>query len=830
MVYERWKYKANVNVGTPSATAGALSKIVIPCLPGMDIYFRDIRFAAAGKALPYWIEESTAGTSATVLISLPAASTRINLRYGYGPAATETSISGLGALFFDNLEGGTIQAAKWDTKNNTFGDGVISIKTDQKYNNYSLGIDEASNSGGSPSYDQCHALIKILLTSVPTGTTFFIRNKARRWKTTSSATAFCGFGYGGTSDSAAELYNLPVDDAWHEYLTKIERTGTSAWTFTIYQDGTQVYTGSKTKTFSTNFLYGIQTRKSPGYSNYVRIDNVLAWTGTAPSLTLGPHYEASQPTAGALSMEGARLGVGMRPGYSLRDQPITAQGSLQTAGAYSTRNVTGGAVTLGMTAAAETHDTKIIINAGLGLHVAADPLKYYLEIDAALKTAGTFTRKDYLHFSEMLYTLTNYGAVKFETLSDYPAIEADVSKSITDAVWQLQTTFVGPNAPGPFYPLHHEAKDHNGVTRHLFTGIIPQIDKEIGSTGIKTKVTAYDYGWYLSSQYIPDNARTMEVTTAWWSWGRASWQAWINYLLEDTGITAYRIRTGPSVLWKQFIFSNKTTKKEAIDQISEYCGYIFEVKWRDYGTADNPDWRPVAYWVPQAEIDDTDDGLDIPAPVTLSWPDPHLVDLPTITTAPEERINRVRIIGSDPDGNYYSQTYETSAVTAGTELPREYMEESSALTSQSQVNTYASAMLTYFTRPAVTVTMKFIDRFDLQLYQKIKFGAGFPQELYSLTDGTDSINYLRIVGIKYHTGPANNYVEVTAVYDHPIIIVRKRHNVLLPNFFTEVTARVQKGIDSQVKSVVGTVESISSDKKTAVIVSEFGNRIRVRLQ
>lgn len=792
--------------------------------------FKDLRFSAQGGALPYWVEINNSGANAAAWVRLPANVTKIYYHYGRGPAVSESGTAGLSTLFFDDLESGAVASARWDTKNNQFGDASIGIKTDQKYNNYSIGIDESDGDGGDSGYDHCHTLIKIPLTSVPVNTTFSISLRAIRWKNTTNPGTFCGLGYGGTSDSAAELYNFPVDTAWHEYTTTVTRTATSTWTFTIIKDGVQVYTGSKTKTFSTNFIYGVQTRKSLGQSNYVRLDNVLAWLGPAPSLQVLSHYPAQGSQAAALSMESAQTYLGMAPGYALQDQPVSAQTAIQAAPDFSEREITGGGTNTGMQAQAETHDISIQAETAMTLQVQADPLKYYMTVEAGTGAAAAVTRKDYLNYRTEATLQPGYGAVKFETLRDYAVVSADVSRTVTDAVWQLQTEFIGPQAPGAFFPIHHEAVDHEGVTRHLFTGIAPTVDKEVGSTGVKTRVTAYDYGWYLSAQYVPDDARTVEIDTSWWTWGRNTWQEWINYLLEDTGITAYRIRTGPSTYWKQFVFSNTTTKKQAIDEISKYCNYIFEVKWRDYGTLENPDWRPVAYWVPEAEIDDADDGLDIPAPVTLTWPDPTLVDLPTVATNPEERVNRVRIIGSNGQGTFYQATRETAAVTAGTELPREYMEESSNLTSQTAVTNYAVSMLNYFTRPGVTVQMKFINRFDLQLYQKIKFGTGFPQELYELTDGRDSINYLRIVGIKYHTEEANNYVEVTAVYDHPIVIIKNRQRYLKPNWFTEVESSIKRGIEQQIKAVAGTIDSISSDGKTAVLLTEFGSRINVRIQ
>lgn len=836
MAYLSWKFKGDIRAENGSTTAVTFGKITIPWLPGMDPTFKDIRFSGkGGQPLKYWIQTSTAHTktttgSAVIWVQVPVNTNKIFYHYGNGAAASESSLAGLGTLFYDDLETGAVDSAKWSTKSSMYG-GTAGIRTDYKTGAYSIGTNQAAMQGeGVSNYDQCDALLKIPLTSIAVGTTVNIAMSVRHWKTTTYGAVFGGLGFGGTT----EIYGISNTGVWKEVLSVITRTATSSWSITIYVDGSLLGTVTKTKTFSTYFLYGLQTRleMGSGYSCYLRADNVLAWAGTAPTLTLLSHYPAPDPQAAALSMEGARAALTLSPGYSMKDAPISAAAALTLSPtAPELRAITGGVGNLTLSPTFEIHDIKISIEAALNLSPIAAPLKYYLEeAGETLTLAPTFPpTKDILSYSPELILYPVCTETKSETLADYPVGEATVSKTITDACWQLETEFVGPEAPPVFFPLHHDAQDHTGVTRHLFTGIAPSMNKDVSSAGMKTRATAYDYSWYLSAQYIPDDARTMEVSTAWWVWGRSSWQDWIEYLLEDTGITAYRIRTGPAVVWKQFIFTNKTTKKEAIDQISKYCNYVFEVRWRDYGTTENPDWRPVAYWVPEAEIDDSDDGLDIPAPVTLTWPEPHLVDMPKIETNPEERINRVRIIGANGEGAFYSRTVETAAVTAGAELPREYMEESSSLTTQTQVNTYASAMLTYFARPAVTVSMKFIDRFDLQLYQKIKFGAGFPLEFYELTDGRDGINYLRIVSIKYHTGPADNYVEVTAVYDHPIIIIKNRQHIVKPCWITEVEDSVKKGIESQIRATVGTIESIAGDGLTAVMITELGSRIRIRL-
>lgn len=795
--YQAWKFKGDIRVNNYDSTPGALSKIILSWAPGMAQDFSDVRFSGpAGQPIRYYTGDTTAGVSATFWLKLPVGLSKIHYYYGNGQAVSESSLTDLDSLFSDDLETGVVDTDKWATKINSVAGhlGSVGIRTDKKYGAYSIGIDQPGAMGdGVGIYDQCHALIKIPLDSVPVGSIFGINMKARRWKETDWYGHFAGFGYGDTSEDS-ELYNFSWDDIFHDYLTVVERTAETAWSFTFYRDGVLDYTVTRTFAFDTNFTYGVQTRHNSASDNslFVRIDNVAAFIQASTTLTVLGHYPAH-----------------LSPGAYLR--LIDGHTALQAAQAVTLLDK--------ITPAAA-------IEAAVGVSTYSD-----YDMNTALQVRPAVFVKEFLNLSTAM-TAALVGSIRsVDTLAGYDVGEVEVSKSVTDAFWQLSAEFFGDTAPVDFTPLHHEAADYAGVNHHLFTGINPTSDKTMGSAGNKTQVTAYDYGWYLSAQFIPNDSRVMEVSTIDWPWSPfADWESWIEHLLEETGITAYRIRAGPSTFWKQFIFSNKTTKREAIDAICKYCNYVFEVKWHNYGDDTEPDWRPVAYWVPQAEIDDDTDGLDIPSPLTLNWPDPYLVDLPKITMNPEEKINRVRIIGSNGEGNFYSATRETDAVSEGTELPREYMEESSNLTTQTQVNDYADSMLNYFKRPSVTVTMRFIQRFDIELYQKIKFGAGFPAELVALTDGTDGINYLRITGIKYHTGPANNYVDVTAVYDHPIVIIKSRHRYLKPNWFLEIEESIRKGLERQAKTVAGTIESVDSDGKTGVMITEFGGRISVRIQ
>lgn len=398
----------------------------------------------------------------------------------------------------------------------------------------------------------------------------------------------------------------------------------------------------------------------------------------------------------------------------------------------------------------------------------------------------------------------------FGDISALASESVDISKSVNDTMWVLTTTVRG-GSPVEFFHYSYETKDHIGTDQVIFTGFTPDTVNRHTALQNQSDVVMYDYGWYLSAQYLPDDALVINL-----GGNRTTWAEWIKYLLEGTGITPYMIASSTADD-KEFNFTAKTTKRDAIDAISKYCGFIFVVGWN---TSTPPE--PIAYWIDQEDIDDPSNGLDLPAPVTITWPDPHLVEIPSVQGTPEEKINRVRIRGNDTSGNWYSATMQTPALTHGEEIAREYYEESSAWNSQAKVNARALALYNYFTTTTYTVEAKFLKRMDLRLYQKIRFqGSGFPSKLTSL-------GWLRIIGIHYHISGIEKYVTIKAVTDKgQLSLLLERMNYAAGGTISDIDTIVSNRISAIPMTEVGTVLSISGD--IATVQTESGKIVQARI-
>ncbi len=108
-----FSHRQTVSVENPSAIDGLAASFNATYLPGMRPDFADIRFIAAnGTALPYWIENVTAGSHARVWLSLPANTTAVTMLYG-NPEARDAGDPDAVFLFFEDYERGDL--SRWSS-------------------------------------------------------------------------------------------------------------------------------------------------------------------------------------------------------------------------------------------------------------------------------------------------------------------------------------------------------------------------------------------------------------------------------------------------------------------------------------------------------------------------------------------------------------------------------------------------------------------------------------------------------------------------------------------------------------------------------------------
>lgn len=353
--------------------------------------------------------------------------------------------------------------------------------------------------------------------------------------------------------------------------------------------------------------------------------------------------------------------------------------------------------------------------------------------------------------------------------ADYKTESWTISKGIQDALWVLSTQIDKHEVPAFFETIQTTAQDHNDIAHTLFVGIIPAADLTLAVAADKATLTGYDYSWYLTVQYVPSDERTTEedtnpsdtITTL---LGGSAWET-------TTGIEPYRINTVAdwTNIKKAFEFGDRYTRWKAIQEICDYCNFVFVVKWRHVGGT----WQPCAYFVHEDDIDTAGIGLDIPAAVTITDPDEYLMDGVSVKDSPEHQYNRVLATGYDAaTATYFYATAQTAEVSAGTEIPIEYIHADAALNTQAKTDTKAQELLDFFQASAKVYVARFKRRMDLELYQKINF------EGYNKID-TDT---MRITRISYSRSAANDIVEIEFSKDQVIQQLRRLARAVNPDY------------------------------------------------
>ena len=330
--------------------------------------------------------------------------------------------------------------------------------------------------------------------------------------------------------------------------------------------------------------------------------------------------------------------------------------------------------------------------------------------------------------------------------TDY-IVNGSVSKTVEDAAWTARLRVDKHWTVNFFtqaYSLH--SADHNGTERRIFIGIVPGGSMVYRVANDEMNIDMVDYGWYLSRQKVQS-----EVISTYLSSDPA-------YIIEQllgatncgnvTGIGDYHLYTNPNwgTIGKTFQWTTETSKWDAIKEICEYTGYVFHVYWTAYG--DTPIYQ-VAYF---CAADDIDTYFNLPAQVTITNPDSQLINVNYISNQ-SDKINKVTVKGYDPDTTaYFTFIAIEDTVDAGEEPPIEYRysDFSGVLDTMAKCETKAVSLYTDLNTVPWTYAATFKRRYDLQLYQKIKFSGynGIPDD------------DMRITGITYNFGVNNHTVTI----------------------------------------------------------------------
>jgi hypothetical protein len=778
-VYSRWKFVADIAVQNPSGADGCQVQTTIPWKPGMTGDFRDLRFASIhGNPLPYWIESHTEYSSATVWIALPAGDKKIRMYYGNGTAKGESEGQSV-FDFFDDFE----NIDQWEDRTDSSGAATVNGNTLELY------------VSGANTNTAVRTKENVLTDETITEITV-VRHDGVLYGPASRIDP-PWYGAQGSDVEFSGIYGDSTGNWGYRRGSSKYDMGTrpaDPYIMTIIRHNGQVSTGDDT---------GQSTGFTSLHSSLAGYPNQLVLFARGISDDPSGHIHISDVRVRKYATTQPTLSI-----IRTKPNPDFFQGYVEPP-AQDILNIDTGVTT----------NTTVLIDRlefGNLLNVDANLSSFTGKVPITTITSVISQDNfiDKLDLDMYCDALPLVGGIRvFADLNQYNIENVSISKTINDTMWQLTATVDGVYAPAEFRHLNFSRADVNGINRHLFTGIIPDTRFTLKVAKNKIQLTAFDYGWFLSAQYVPSGMQVMNLDG-----DKSSWHEWIEALLDETGISAYRMENCTEVPDKEFVFDNKTTKREAIEQITKATGFIFAVKWIPAGNT----YVPAAYFIASSAIDDPDNGIDLPDPVTSTWPDPTLVDIPVLQGVVDEKINRVKVRGVDSSGNWYSATVESMAVTNNEDLPREYYFESADLNTQDKVNAKSAELYAYFSSDTYTVEATFTGRYDLQLYQKIRFtGEGFPAKLTDL-------GWLRIISISYDSSCADDTVKIKAVVDRDVSLQQTEINRYLIDNVSENELLVNSKLDTlKTTPLVGTVQSI--DGNVATILTEDGKTIKARI-
>jgi hypothetical protein len=760
--------------------------------------YGDLRFTDRyGRELAYYLWPDYDSSSARFAVRLEGADAAGEVTAWYGnAAATTTSNGGAAYLFFDDFGGSEIDNENWwvyDGSPYIQGGTMVCPSVSTVYSRAPINLNNVvvARSKLSTMGANYIGLIAVKGTS-PSGPgtygyaiithTGAIKGHNIKEGTHETYTDF------GTSEYSNEYY-----------ISEIRKAGTTNYYKTTDKNGVVKSGSSSVDSTSNNqgylFLKGYNGGTFTADYIYVR-----AYSATPPTL-LRTSRGANPSYAGLARLlldDVIRFG-GVGSVQVLGDEIYSVAG----AGGFSIETSVRSSILVAGTGALSPslHLTPSAAGFGGAGAAASEPVRFRTPIVAEGGVGSAYVAPAPIQFDMSKY--------KFESLI--------VSRSAQDALWKCDGKIDGLQAPLAYKAFDIKVPDHAGTLHTIFYGFVPGRDYVQAVAANKSIVQGYDAGFYLARQYLPDGDLSYPAAYNWppsnllryWL-GEESNQVGSHSRWEKvSGVMPYRIDDpttwGHPYTPKDWVFQPRTSKMQAIQEVCEYSGMVFLVKWRKI------DGRivPCAYFVHQDDIDDPGHGLDLPSMTTFTAPDPCIADEIRATLRSDEKYNRIIVRSSSPSGAWFEAIRETPALQTGDELPIEYLEERSDLPEDADhagwCASRADELYAYYTAYAYTYTMTLIDRTDLELYQRCRF-YGFG----SIPDGET----MRIVSIRYVVKPTHTNVEITITPDSRLSDLRRLQRSQAADGISEMQTIAQSQIDQVARGEAGTVVGIDGSEAT----------------
>ncbi len=779
--YIDWSYRRGVKITNYTGSGLTNYPVEVVLTSGNFDYGKcrtdggDIRFSCGNLALSYWIEDWNYNGTSRIWVkasSIPEGfEVCLHIHYGKLDEVSESNGVNVWNVIVDEFSGDTLDPTKWEAFGTPTGsltitvqDGYVKIHS-SSYNSKQVGLKSVND------------------TLLGTNFRLLTRQKTTRDWTPAYAHQYSGQAadynnmngvhfaeyYSGhcpanchiyhksvISGSASNPYYQNYDLDWHRYLLK--KLGTTH--FKGIQDDESELTNT-TNIYASDAPFKFFTRHDDYYTtvhdlymDFIAITDKYA--SPDPIASLVPEEEEKALNTMFALHQSAEIEGGGAASLSLGLQPV-----LEIGGAGVISVVSG---------AATYHDSLGFTGAGkfLAPHV---------------------------------YIFTDIDNFLVENWS--------VSKTIQDVLWKFTGAIDKLVVPSYFINFIVFAKDHLDVEHTIFLGFIPGADYTRATAADKATLNAYDFGWYLSSQFVPESIRITPkganpADTIKTLLGGEDW-------MSTTGIEPWQIRTVSdwATTKKPFIWNSKTSKWKAIKEICDYTHHVFVVKWRK--TVNN-EYYSAAYFVHE---DDAllDTLLDLPPMETIYYPDPYLMSDVKINDKQEAKYNRVIVKGANKiTGDWYSKTVESPGVTNGDELPIEYVYESTDMDSQAKTDAKAVELYNFFHTIARIYTASFKKRMDLELYQKIKF-IGY--------DKIEEVE-MRITAITYRRRVAEDIVEIQFTPEQKLADLRKLMRSMGADFMTEQQRIKEDFFIDLTEIAVGTVTEIDGNEAIVQLEKDEG--------
>ena len=428
-------------------------------------------------------------------------------------------------------------------------------------------------------------------------------------------------------------------------------------------------------------------------------------------------------------------------------------------------------------------------------------------------------------------------------------VEQSVESPIRKATFQVD----GLSPPPLNSNIVISAPDHLGVSHCIFVGFVPDQNITRAPAANKVTVVGYDYGYnFANERWMQPLTEYVNNIKLWkldnyihWciapfdpnpdffptsSMSEVNWNAYTN-------VYPWRIPSKLNVALKiDRTFSVTTTRLEIMKTLAEDNGCIFHFKpWDVFNTSR---YKCALYFIDADDIDSSSLGFQLPSPIEFALDSPYLAGPLQIQQNGGQKYNSFLVYGSEyiytpTDSTLYCALKYSPDLVWRETLPHSYMERNPNLNSSDKCSARVDQLYTYYNSQSDTVTARFINRVDLELYQKIKFTG--------LVDTRgNSIDWLRIVSIKYTLTSGLTFVDVQCsnkVDLDPIIASKEIETSTTPSITKAINSVAKQTVKTtpnyetgQLETYVGIVTAIDTGVHTATVYTELGKEIRnVRL-